>query len=80
MPRYFFDLHIDGKAQRDDTGVILETMAEVRRAAQKLLPAIGYEEIPADGDRMSIVVFVTDMDSRPVYSATLSYSGFSLLR
>jgi hypothetical protein len=80
MPRYFFDLYIDGKAQRDDTGVILETMQEVRRAAQKLLPAIGYEEIPADGDRMAIVVFVTDEDGLPIYSATLSYSGLELRR
>jgi hypothetical protein len=80
VPRYFFDIHTDHDRQADDIGTVFETLEEVRKAAQKLLPAIGYDEIPNDGDRRAFVVLVTDEDGHPVYSATLSYTGLWLLR
>ncbi len=80
MPRYFFDLHVDGDAQRDETGVMFDDLDEVRKAAQKLLPAVGYDELPQDGDQRALVVLVTDEDGHPVYSASLSYAGLWLRR
>ena len=80
MPRYFFDVHVDHDVQRDETGTEFDTLEEVRKEAQKLLPAIGYEEIPKDGDRRALMVLVTDEDGRSVYSATLNYAGLWLLR
>jgi hypothetical protein len=52
----------------------------VRKAAQKLLPAVGYEELPLDGDNRLLAVIVTDESGRPVYSATLNYAGLWLQR
>lgn len=80
MSRYFFDVHIDRKVQRDDTGTDLASLEEVRKTAQQLLPDIAREEIPEDGDQRAIVVLVTDEDGHPVYSASLNYAGLWLIR
>lgn len=80
MPRYFFDLHDDGAAQRDDEGVELPGLDAVRSQAMRALPAIAYEEIPDDGDRKSLVVVARSEDGTPVYTATLTFSGLHLTR
>ncbi|MEA1835273.1 hypothetical protein U8607_24685 [Methylobacterium durans] len=80
MPRYFFDVHIDREVQRDDIGTELPALEDVRKAAQELLPDIARDEIPEDGDQRAIVVLVTDENGRPVYSASLNYSGLWLSR
>lgn len=80
MPRYFFDLHDGDEVQRDDTGTEFSSLDEVRREAMRLLPNIAREEIPEHSNCRSFVVLVTDEDERPVYSATLSYTGLWLLR
>jgi hypothetical protein len=77
---YFFDLHIDNDVQRDEIGSRFDSLSEVRKAAQKLLPAVGYEELPLDGDNRLLAVIVTDESGRPVYSATLNYAGLWLQR
>ncbi|AWN40288.1 DUF6894 family protein [Methylobacterium durans] len=79
MPRYFFDVHIDRKVQRDDTGTDLATLEEVRKTAQRLLPDLAREKIPYGGDQRAIVV-VTNEESHPVYAASLNYAGLWLIR
>ena len=80
MPRFFFDIHDDKKITHDEVGVELPDMPVVRETAMKALPKIAADEIPQDGDRQHFAVLVTDEDGRPVYSATLNYTGLWLLR
>jgi hypothetical protein len=80
LSRYFFDLHDNGKVQKDDMGTEFENLDEVRAAAMRFLPDIAREEVPSDGDCRAFVVLVTDEDARPVYSAMLSYTGVWLPR
>jgi glycine/D-amino acid oxidase-like deaminating enzyme len=79
MPRYFFDTH-DGGTVKDDTGTEFPDLDAVRKEAMRLLPDIARDEVPRDGDHRTFVVLVTDEDGRPVYSATLSYTGLWLSR
>lgn len=66
--------------QEDDTGTEFSDLAEVRQAAMQLLPDIAREEVPQDGNRRSFVVIVTDEDGKPIYSATLTYTGLWMVR
>jgi hypothetical protein len=79
MPRYFFDIH-DGGSTRDDTGTECADLDEARQMAIQTLPDVAREEIPHDGDRRTFTVLVTDENGRPVYSATLTYTGLWLTR
>ena len=56
MPRFFFDIHEDSKLQRDEDGIELADISDVRKQAQCVLPEIAYNEIPGDGDRKTYVV------------------------
>ena len=78
MPRFFFDVHEDGVVDKDHDGIELADCEEARRQAQALLPAIAYDKIPGDGDHKTYVVFVTDEDGKPIYSATLQFAGLWL--
>ncbi|MCO6052340.1 hypothetical protein NGM99_21355 [Mesorhizobium sp. RP14(2022)] len=80
MQRYYFDIHSDRHSQLDETGTEFSSMAEVRKEAMRVLPALAAEEVPKDGDKQGFTVLVTDSAGRPVYSATLSYIGLNLLR
>jgi hypothetical protein len=80
LPRYFFDLHDNGEVHKDDTGSEFANLDDVRAAAMLLLPDIAREGVPRDGDYRSLVVFVTDENERPIYSATLSCAGLWLRR
>lgn len=80
MARFFFDIREDGKLRRDDEGTELESISDVRKEAQTILPAIAFDEIPKDGDQKTYVVLVTDDDGQAIYSATLHYAGSWLLR
>lgn len=80
MPNYFFDVHNDGKVQKDDTGTECSDWQAVREAAMRFLPDIAREEMPKDGDQRSLVVLVTDENKHPIYSATLSFAGLWLQR
>ena len=79
MPRYYFDIH-DGGSTKDDTGTESDNLGEVRRQAIQTLPDIAREQIPHDGDRRTFTVLVTDEDEKPVYVATLNFTGLWLLR
>ena len=52
----------------------------VRLQAMRILPEIAKDEVPADGDRQTFTVMVTDEDGKPVYSAALNFTGMWLLR
>ena len=79
MPRYFFDIH-DGGSVRDDTGTECADDEAARKLAIKALPDIARDEIPRDGDRRAFIALIRDEDGRPVFSATLSYTGVWLNR
>ena len=79
MTRYFFDIH-DGGPSWDDTGTECADLDKVRQLAIRALPDIAREEIPTDGDRRTFTVLVTNEDGRPVYSATLNFTGMWLQR
>ena len=79
MPRYFFDVQNGGR-YRDETGVELPDLKDVRKEAMKLLPNLARDDIPEDGDNRIFTVLVTDEDGRATYSGTLSYTGLWLLR
>ena len=80
MPRYVFDIHDLNGPERDNVGTELPDLTAARREAMRLLPNIARDEVPRDGDHQSFVVLVTDENGRPVYSATLSYTGLWLTR
>ncbi|TNC08750.1 hypothetical protein FF100_28310 [Methylobacterium terricola] len=79
MPRFFFDLH-DGHWDRDDGGTECPNIEHAILQAKQTLPAMALDQLPRDGDRHTMTVLVTDEDGRPVYTATLSYSGLVLAR
>ena len=79
MPQFFFDIYEDDKMHKDEEGVELSDIADVRKQAQTVLPEIAYHEIPKDGDRKTYVVLVRDEDGQAIYSATLHYAGLCLL-
>lgn len=78
MPRYFFDIYDGQKTFIDDEGQELESVEQVRKEAQSLLPEIAYNEIPRDGDHKFYVVMVRDEHRRQIFSATLNYHGLWL--
>ena len=79
MPRFFFDIH-DGGTSFDEDGVELLDETAVRRQAMQTLPRIAADEIPMNGDRRHFTVLVSDEGGKPVYSATLTYTGLWLHR
>lgn len=80
MPRFFFDIFANGERARDDEGLELPDKDVARRDAMRVLPAIAKDEAAKDGDRQAYMVLVTDEVGRPVYSATMTYSGLWLGR
>jgi hypothetical protein len=80
VPRYFFDIRQGGHVDHDDTGLELPDLHAVRREAMHALPEIARDELPRDGDCQKIALLATGEDGRPVYSATLNYSGLWLSR
>ncbi|WP_187193525.1 MULTISPECIES: hypothetical protein [unclassified Methylobacterium] len=65
---------------RDDEGTALEDFPAVRQHVLRLLPDIARDEVPDDGDRCAFSVVVTDEDGKPIYTATLNWTGLWLLR
>nr|WP_131119087.1 hypothetical protein [Lichenihabitans psoromatis] len=74
MPRFFFDIH-DSVMRIDKVGLELGDVSDVRGEAMRALPSIAKDEIPKDGDKQVFTVFVRDEDSRPIYTATITFAG-----
>ena len=62
-------MHLDSEGQ-DCT-----SLSEVRKEAMHALPEIAKSEIPKDGDKQTFTLFVRDEQDRPVYTATITFSG-----
>ncbi len=80
MTRYFFDVSDTGVMQKDDEGTEFSNLEGVRTAAMRLIADIAREAIPEKGDQRSFVVVVIDQNRSSIYSATLTYTGFSAPR
>ncbi|KAB1071211.1 DUF6894 family protein [Methylobacterium planeticum] len=79
MSLYFFDVH-DGTHRFDDSGTECTSLEQARLQAKRLLPDLVREQADGDQERHTYTVLVTDADHRPVYSATLSFTGLWLIR
>lgn len=79
MPRFFFDIH-DGEWDRDSVGTECTDVENAIQQAKRTLPAMALDQILRDGDHHTVTVLVTDDDGRPVYTATLAYTGLVLSR
>jgi hypothetical protein len=78
MALYFFDID-DGTMQRDEEGSEYPTLNAAQQAAKRLLPSLARDELPRDGDEHTYTLLVSDAERRPVYRATLSFIGSSLI-
>jgi hypothetical protein len=68
--RYFFDLY-DGAAEtRDEDGIALRDLAQVKREAQHILGRLACEE--AFEGKTGFSVKVRDEAGRPVYALSLN--------
>lgn len=79
MPRFYFDIH-NGQWDRDGAGAECADIEQAIQEAKRTLPAMALDQIPRDGDHHTVTVLVTDEDGRPVYTATLAYTGLLLSR
>jgi hypothetical protein len=79
MPRYFFDVN-DGRPSRDEEGIECANLQAAVIEAKKLLPEISREQVPKDGERLTVTVLVSDEDGHPVYSGLTTYTGSWLTR
>ncbi len=78
MPRFFFDVQVNGKLQRDDEGVDCGSMNSVRAEVLRFMPDFADEKVPEDRDHRACVMHVRDEQNRPVYVATVTYTGIWL--
>lgn len=78
MPRFFFDLQVNGQLQRDNEGIECASMNDVRAEVMRFLPEFADEKVPADRDHRAFVMHVRDEKGRPVYVATVTFTGIWL--
>jgi hypothetical protein len=72
MPRYFFDTADSGDVSRDDVGLELANLEEVRRAATEALPQMAMDALP-DGATRQFAVEVRDEAGARIFKASLSF-------
>ena len=78
MPRFFFDLQVNGRLQRDSEGVDSASMNDVRAEMMRFLPEFADEKALADRDHRAFVLHVREEQGRPVYVATFTFTGIWL--
>jgi hypothetical protein len=78
MPRFFFDLQANGQLQRDNEGLECASMNDVRAEVMRFLPEFANEKVSADRDHRAFVMHVRDEEGRPVYIATVTFTGIWL--
>ena len=74
MPRYFFDVFDGRKLIRDEIGIELASLEDVRIAAIEALPDIARDELP-DGDQRLFWVEARDGQNRAVFKASLDFKA-----
>lgn len=65
MPRYYFDVHDDSGAHRDDVGLELPDMDSAIAEARRALADMAREAI-ATGQPMPLQILIRDGDEGPV--------------
>jgi hypothetical protein len=78
MPRFFFDLQVNGQRQSDHEGLECGSMDAVRAEVMRFLPEFADERVPTDRDHRAFVMHVRDEEGRPVYIATVTFTGIWL--
>ena len=74
MPRYFFDVFDGEKLTRDEIGIELAGLEQVRIAAIDALPDIARDELP-NGDQRLFSVEARDQENRVVFKASLNFKA-----
>ncbi|WP_312793761.1 DUF6894 family protein [Tianweitania sp.] len=78
MTPYFFDVLANDKLTKDDLGLELNSLEEVRSAAMHALPAIAKDELTMESDHQSYTILVRSEGGEPIYTATLNFAGLWL--
>ena len=74
MPRFFFDVSDGDTFVRDEVGLELRDLDQVRTEAIDALPDIAREALP-DGDETLFAVEARDEGGRVVFRATLNFKA-----
>ena len=74
MPRFYFDVSEGESFTRDEIGLDLPDLDQVRAEAINALPEIAREALP-DGDETSFAVEARDESGRVVFKATLNFKA-----
>ncbi len=74
MARYFFDSNDGTSAMRDDVGVDLQSIDEVKRVTRDFLFDLGHAEAPSEATRF-FTVAVRDEDGGTITRATMALAG-----
>ncbi len=74
MPRYLFEVVLNGQRSLGDTLVDLADLGDMRREALKALQDIAIDEIIASDQVQTLTVSIRDENGLPVYSATITIS------
>ena len=69
--RYFFDVDDGSGLVKDQIGLELNTLNDVRTEAIKALPAIAREVMP-NGDHRTLRTIVRDQNGRQIFQASLA--------
>ncbi|KQS87882.1 MULTISPECIES: DUF6894 family protein [unclassified Rhizobium] len=77
MSRYFFDLQNGDGPVRDDSGLELDSRAEITREVGRILLDIARDEIP-EQPRGTASIVVRDDNGRAVSVANLTFSNLWL--
>jgi hypothetical protein len=72
MPRFYFDVSDGASLTRDEVGLELRDVDQVRTEAVRALPDLARENLP-DGDELVFAVHVRDENGQAIFRATLSF-------
>jgi metallophosphoesterase superfamily enzyme len=78
MPRYFFDTRDDQRHVRDDDGLELADLQQVKRMAARSLAELALEVLPASTERC-LGVDVRDEQGHPVLTTELVFKARLLI-
>ena len=78
MPRYFFDVFDGHRTTRDELGLDVADLSQVRHEAIDALPDVAREQLP-DGDDTAFFVLVRDESGQQIFKATLALKAEWLL-
>jgi len=74
MPRYFFDAFNGDRLIRDEIGIELADLDQVRFEAIEALPDLARDELQ-DGDDRAFAIEARDADNRVLFTARLDFKA-----